>query len=837
MARHLRRKVLGSSAVIALLAALGIAIAPPAGAAPVADVGELRTAFNTANNSDGADDTIELLPGATYLIEDGDSVECDDDPEAPDEDDNDHGDLDHLDLEGDLTIFTPEGQPPATIEMGCPNQRVIEHGTGGEPGETGTLTLRNVRIVGGDAKAGGDDPGGGGGVYAETGDVVVENSEFSANSGGDGADGILGDEDGEDGGFGGAILMGLPDEFSEGAGDLTVTDSSFVANTAGRGGNAVTGLCIANPGFPGCNGNNGGDGGFGGAILSVGNVEITRSSFVDNRAGAGGNGSSGTDGNPELVVTPANQGASELTPDESTAEESAPALAAESEAVSASPAAEEGDVGVAATEGGFGGDGGDGGGGGALAIIGQLTIVESTFADNAAGVGGNGGNGGNGGTDVDDGNTPAQVAGEGGSGGSGGQGGHGGAIVLVEFEEETPDHTITNSTLDDNDAGDGGDGGNGGNAGEETGAPGGAGGRAGDGGCAAVAEFIDDLSGCRLLKDQQVGDVTLLLTHVTLTDSDGGDAGEPGEPGTGDPDAGDPGDEGDAGGGGILASDWGADGSVIGTTRPTDGATIQALGNDCWIPAADSAYSVDTDGSCEFDTSTDLGAGNFLDFQLGALADNGGPTQTRLPGGAGLLANVVPPADLVVSQDQRGVPRPQEGAGEIGAVEILPPLTIAVTKTASAASVPVNTQVVFTFTVKNASANTPKAGVTIVDPNCSNITSPTGDADVDTILDPDETWTYTCTATPTTVGDYTNTVTATVTDVLENQVTGTASVTVKVTEAPAGGGLARSGAYSMRLAFIGFGLVLIGALVLSRRPQLPFVRTGWRDSGKGRHLP
>ncbi|MGA9334394.1 MAG: choice-of-anchor Q domain-containing protein [Rudaea sp.] len=58
------------------------------------------------------------------------------------------------------------------------------------------------------------------------------------------------------------------------------------------------------------------------------------------------------------------------------------------------------------------------------------------------------------------------------------------------------------------------------------------------------------------------------------------------------------------------------------------------------------------------------------DPRLGALADNGGPTQTMLPAYASAAVDAQPPADCTVTTDQRGAPRPQNHACDLGAVEL-----------------------------------------------------------------------------------------------------------------------------------------------------------------------
>lgn len=65
-------------------------------------------------------------------------------------------------------------------------------------------------------------------------------------------------------------------------------------------------------------------------------------------------------------------------------------------------------------------------------------------------------------------------------------------------------------------------------------------------------------------------------------------------------------------------------------------------------------------------------AANGADPQLGALADNGGTTPTRLPAGTSPLVDAIPTADCdpAIATDQRGVARPQGDGCDIGAVEV-----------------------------------------------------------------------------------------------------------------------------------------------------------------------
>ena len=86
----------------------------------------------------------------------------------------------------------------------------------------------------------------------------------------------------------------------------------------------------------------------------------------------------------------------------------------------------------------------------------------------------------------------------------------------------------------------------------------------------------------------------------------------------------------------------------------------------------------DDDSACGFNEATDR-HGEGLDAQLGALADNGGPTMTLLPAATSPLVDWIPnaacqtaPYSVGITADQRGLARPEQagGACDIGAVEL-----------------------------------------------------------------------------------------------------------------------------------------------------------------------
>jgi len=119
----------------------------------------------------------------------------------------------------------------------------------------------------------------------------------------------------------------------------------------------------------------------------------------------------------------------------------------------------------------------------------------------------------------------------------------------------------------------------------------------------------------------------------------------------------------------LVADSLTAFGTALG---PAQGGTNCQAGS-----TTTEGYNFSTDASCGLTGVGDRqGAG---DPMLGALADNGGPTPTRLPLESSPLIDGVPigacQADGAsgVTTDQRGVGRPQRAGCDIGAVEVEPP--------------------------------------------------------------------------------------------------------------------------------------------------------------------
>lgn len=110
--------------------------------------------------------------------------------------------------------------------------------------------------------------------------------------------------------------------------------------------------------------------------------------------------------------------------------------------------------------------------------------------------------------------------------------------------------------------------------------------------------------------------------------------------------------------------------------------------SDCGIEllTTSTGYNLDGDGTCSLAGPGDHS--NIGSPQLGALASNGGPTQTMLPLAASLANGAVPAAACtVLTVDQRGITRPQGTNCEAGSVEVaeVPPAP-ACTKTGTAGS-------------------------------------------------------------------------------------------------------------------------------------------------------
>jgi hypothetical protein len=131
-------------------------------------------------------------------------------------------------------------------------------------------------------------------------------------------------------------------------------------------------------------------------------------------------------------------------------------------------------------------------------------------------------------------------------------------------------------------------------------------------------------------------------------------------------------------------------------------ALPQGGGTNCHDqgPTTSNGFNFSDDASCGFTAATDKQ--NAGDPGLGALANNGGPTQTRLPQPGSPLIDAIPVASCQadgasgITTDQRGVTRPQGAACDIGAVEVEQAAPAPPAPPSPGAAVPVQAVVRFT---------------------------------------------------------------------------------------------------------------------------------------------
>ena len=127
--------------------------------------------------------------------------------------------------------------------------------------------------------------------------------------------------------------------------------------------------------------------------------------------------------------------------------------------------------------------------------------------------------------------------------------------------------------------------------------------------------------------------------------------------------------------------------NVAGNFGNIDTATMEAFGSvvaesngtgNCLAATTSHGYNYSDDDLCGFTGPTDRE--NAADPHLGPLAANGGPTPTLLPEPGSPLIDAIPigscQADGAagITNDQRGVTRPQGPGCDIGAVEVEVPV-------------------------------------------------------------------------------------------------------------------------------------------------------------------
>jgi CSLREA domain-containing protein len=507
--------------------------------------------------------------------------------------------------------------PSTTVIDGNKQSRVFEVAS------TAHATLDGVEVTGGATLHGTDasTPHGFGGVGESGGGVLVHGSLtlehvlVTANMtgrGGNGGNGAVADTSVRNGGFanGGGSGGGI---YNESGASLVVHNSTISANQTGDGGAGGIGAIGAGGLGHIANGGDGGMGGQaggGGGIYNAGTATIVATTVSKNGTGRGGAGGAGGEG-------------------------------------------AEGKEGFRAGEGGWGARGGNSGlqygeesglptyteeeGGGGIDNRGTLTMSASTIAQDHTGAGGNGGGAGLGGERE----APLKGRETSGKAGAGGSAGLGGGLLSVE----TGASSLTDVTVSSNLTGDGGTGGAGAQSNSRGGGPGGFGGFGG--GIWARG------NGAGL----QLAFVTIAANAVGALGAGGTDPefdGISGERGKG---AGIATGPSSGSGGGVTVSN-----SILsGNGLPVSGDTNCSEFNSGALH--DGGHDVShPDSSCPGVTGDPL---------LGALAANGGPTETMLPGAGSSAIGLVPLGSCSVAEDQRGLLRPGSGksACDAGAVE------------------------------------------------------------------------------------------------------------------------------------------------------------------------
>jgi hypothetical protein len=114
----------------------------------------------------------------------------------------------------------------------------------------------------------------------------------------------------------------------------------------------------------------------------------------------------------------------------------------------------------------------------------------------------------------------------------------------------------------------------------------------------------------------------------------------------------------------------------------------QAAGGDCNTTLTSGGYNIESGTSCGFTQASDLQNVSSASLALGALANNGGPTQTRALGLTSVAVDRIPVGALeangcgvTVTTDQRGLPRASGATAggprcDVGAFEVQVPLAV-----------------------------------------------------------------------------------------------------------------------------------------------------------------
>lgn len=259
---------------------------------------------------------------------------------------------------------------------------------------------------------------------------------------------------------------------------------------------------------------------------------------------------------------------------------------------------------------------------------------------------------------------------------------------------------------------------------------------------------------------------------------------------TGNTAVGSPGDDGNSTGN--IESVFGSDGTglTLDDTIVADGSSPSGDPTNC-NDGSSLSGGIASDGNNLFDDTSDAGAQcgavssdlvkAFSSFDLGSLANNGGPTETEaleLGSPAINAANEskclseTPPAAGQAAVDQRGVTRPQGPACDIGAYEFQE-ADIAVTSSASPTTIDAGQQTTVTDTITNNGYSNDSA-VTFSDPISGSFT-------IDSVDPSQGACTHTSTTVSCNLGSLDVSATATVKIVLTGNASGTLTLDSSVT--------------------------------------------------------
>jgi predicted outer membrane repeat protein len=122
----------------------------------------------------------------------------------------------------------------------------------------------------------------------------------------------------------------------------------------------------------------------------------------------------------------------------------------------------------------------------------------------------------------------------------------------------------------------------------------------------------------------------------------------------------------------FSGNEAGGSGAAIASAGGSVFATVlaDAAADSCSSSLSSGGYNWSDDLSCDLNTATDTEDVDG-DPGLAGIADNGGPTATMLPETGSPLLDAIPSSvGDCTGTDQRGITRPQNGACDIGAVEV-----------------------------------------------------------------------------------------------------------------------------------------------------------------------